>query len=917
MSLAGPRQTLLSRTTFDLGRRAALDDERWDESLRWLAHGAYVVQGIDEPLEVFEVGVASFAPLVAPADSEKARRAVTVSDELVLGWRPATGQPIPRRLNWTLAERLGEGSFGEVWLARHKSGDARVFKFCFEAAKLRGLKREVTLFRVLRDALGQRSDIARILDWSFDEAPYFLEVEHTAGGSLADWAERRGGAVTVPAATRLELAAQVAVALGAAHSVGILHKDVKPENVLVFEGVEGEPHVRLADFGIGRLTDDSLLMGRAFTIQGMTEATVGGSEGGTRIYMAPELLEGKPASIQADLYALGVLLYQLATGDLSRALAPGWERDVEDELVAADIAALVDREPSRRPASALVVAEGLRGLGERRAALEAQRRSAAATQRAREAEERARRRRKMFSVAGTVAALGGVGVGVRAGRAVRARRDAEKALALAEHRRGQAENLIGFMLGDLPEKLAPQGSLEVLADVSDKAMEYFADLAVEDVTSDTLAQRAEALRQIGDVRLQQHDLEAAQVAFEQSLVQMEQLVRQEPDRGELRAGLADTHFWLGYVLWQRGDVEAALAAYEEHRRAYEALVEEDPGQEDWTLELAYGHMNVGDARLALGRLDEAREHHERALNLVEELANTHPERTDLRFETAEGHLRVGRIKVQLGDVEGALLHFGADLRILRGLLAENSLNTAWQRSLAVTYGHVGSAREGRAEPRQALNSFLRAEAIFADLSALDVTNAEWRVNLLANRSNVARVLASLGRTDEALQRLEDNRILARDAVNEDPSSSVLKRALVTAHRGLAEVRLQRGERDQALEDAFAAVEIARRLAEVQNSAQHRLWLSNALSVLAAVHAARGEENAARDAREQAVSSIEETVRESFDPKILQRQIEALVDLERLDEARAVVERLVQHAAPSVLFSSYLREHGIAPQNATG
>lgn len=135
---------------------------------------------------------------------------------------------------------------------------------------------------------------------------------------------------------------------------------------------------------------------------------------------------------------------------------------------------------------------------------------------------------------------------------------------------------------------------------------------------------------------------------------------------------------------------------------------------------------------------------------------------------------------------------------------------------------------------------------------------------------------------------------------------------MTAHNGLAGVRLQRGELDRALEDAFAAVEVARRLAQAQSSAQHQRWLSSSLSVLAAVHAARGEDDAARDAREQAFASIGESARDSRDPKILQRQIEALVDLGRLDEAQAVVDRLVQHAALDVRFSSYLREHGIEP-----
>src|SRR5690606_14941671 len=94
-----------------------------------------------------------------------------------------------------------------------------------------------------------------------------------------------------------------------------------------------------------------------------TEAQASGTLG----YLAPELIEGRAASIQADIYALGVMLYQLAAGDLSRPLAPGWQRDIQDELLAQDIASMVDRAPERRPASAAEVAERLRTLEGRHA----------------------------------------------------------------------------------------------------------------------------------------------------------------------------------------------------------------------------------------------------------------------------------------------------------------------------------------------------------------------------------------------------------------------------------------------------------------------------------------------------------------------------------------------------------------------
>jgi serine/threonine-protein kinase len=374
MSLAAVGQTLLTQGAFDLARRAAVGEAGVAEMV-WLAHGRYLFKGLDEPVDIFEVGHRGSAPLAAPPGSDKVKR--LAGDESILGWRPAPEQILAGRRHWRLESKLGEGGFGEVWLARHiKTSERRVFKLCFEAEHLRSLRREVTLFRLLKEELGDRNDIARILDWSFDEPPYYLESEYTAGGSLVDWADEQGGINQVPLQRRVRLMAQAAEALGAAHSVGVLHKDIKPRNILINTGPDGEPQVRLTDFGIGKVTDRKRLEAAGITILGMTEG-VGecdfSSGAGSRLYMAPEVLEGKVASLQADVYALGVLLYQVVVGDLGRALAVGWQRGISDELLVEDIAACVDGDPRNRP-SADDLAYRLRLLEARRLAREEQRR---------------------------------------------------------------------------------------------------------------------------------------------------------------------------------------------------------------------------------------------------------------------------------------------------------------------------------------------------------------------------------------------------------------------------------------------------------------------------------------------------------------------------------------------------------------
>ncbi|MEM7706889.1 MAG: tetratricopeptide repeat protein [Pseudomonadota bacterium] len=367
--LAAPGQVLLSAAAYELCR--AQRELLAAKKLSWFAHGTYRFKHEQEDLTVFEVRSEELEPLPAPENAAVAVRSNT--QDTVLGWRAAVEQSVPGRPQWVLLDCLGSGGFGEAWLAEHVgSKERRVFKFCYHRDKLRSLMREVTLFRLLRQTLGTRPDIARILDWNFTDAPYFIESELTPAGDLTQWAQAQGGATQVPLETRCGIVAQIAHALAAAHAVGVLHKDVKPANVLIKEGANGEVQAVLADFGIGTITDPEPLAAHGITAQGITEALRGNltsSRSGTRRYQAPEILEGQPATIRADIYSLGVMAYQLLVGDLERVLAPGWEREIDDPLLCADVASMVDGDPNRRPADANVIAQQWQSVPERRNAI--------------------------------------------------------------------------------------------------------------------------------------------------------------------------------------------------------------------------------------------------------------------------------------------------------------------------------------------------------------------------------------------------------------------------------------------------------------------------------------------------------------------------------------------------------------------
>ncbi len=390
--------------------------------------------------------------LAVPVSVEAAPSAALTQFDFKPGDHP------PLRPLWDLDKMLDQGGRGEVWLARHsKTGEKRVYKFALDPSRLSSLKREITLSRLLHGA-AHNEHFIRVVDWNLDLAPFFIECEYGGSEDLLSWAKAQGGLDKVPLATRLAMLAQVADALAAAHSIGVLHKDLKPRNVLVHQPPDAEPTIKLAEFGSGGVLDTQSLHDANITDMGFTHSIVvsSGSSRGTPMYYAPELLSGQPATIQADIYALGVMLYQLVVGDLRKPLAPGWEADVDDELLREDIAVAAHGDPYKRLAGGTDLAHRLRHLEQRRAKRETQRaaekRARLVEQAAEEAERELERLRTRRRWGGAVMLTLGVGLALALQQQQKASAEARRALA-AEQKASQsakeAQAVADFLSKDL------------------------------------------------------------------------------------------------------------------------------------------------------------------------------------------------------------------------------------------------------------------------------------------------------------------------------------------------------------------------------------------------------------------------------------------------------------------------------------
>lgn len=359
------------------------------------------------------------------------------------------GDDAPLRPHFKLEEQLSGGPAREVWRARHsKTGEARIFKYARDGAGLASIKREITAFRLAR-AQNVSAPLARLIDWNLSTEPFFLESEDS-GETLKRvlLSERYAGSMQ----QRLTLVAKVADAIDTVHRIGAVHGDLKPSNICV----DAHGAIRLIDFGSARFVEPGPLHEMGVTPLGMTR-TLDTFEA-TPIYLAPERISGAAASPAADVYALGVLLYQAVTCEFGTPLPSDWRSRVECEVLADDIEDTTRSDPSDRPTSAGALATRLRTLNERRKQRVEARQSQVRAQRAEQALRDARARRPWLIATGVVLAAG---LTFSIFFAANANRSADNARALAQELAATNDFLSAMMRGGDPRTPGPGAEARV------------------------------------------------------------------------------------------------------------------------------------------------------------------------------------------------------------------------------------------------------------------------------------------------------------------------------------------------------------------------------------------------------------------------------------------------------------------------
>jgi tetratricopeptide (TPR) repeat protein len=670
-----------------------------------------------------------------------------------------------------------------------------------------------------------------------------MHSETEAPAGRLSTAHSRGGPEFFRAVARLGV--EAAEALEHAHQVGVVHRDVKPANLLL----DGRGHLWVTDFGLAQCRGDARL-------------TMTGDVVGTLRYMSPEQVRARPGPVdqRTDLYSLGATLYELLTlrpafagvdrGEVLRQIA--WDEPRPPSRVRkgvpADLETIVlkamAKTPEERYPSARELADDLeRFLND----VPVRARRPTPLQRA---AKWARRHRTVVRAAAALLAMAVAALAVgtvliwaaknqteaalvqareqeqlakeNGSQAEARRRQAEAALLAESIQRRRAEANARLAWQAFPDELFTQ-ALEAwgagrpeLAEARRKALmkalHFYEAFARENDDNPALrAETAKAYRRVGDVRRKFEDRRPAEEAYRRALDLQEKLAADSPAGAAHRKELADSHNNLGLLLEHTGRLPEAERAYRRALELCEQLVADAPSAAARKA-LATARLNLGNVLELTGQTRKAEAAYRAAQAAQEELVAESPEVPGNGQELATSRNNLGYLLWSHQRSRDAEPLYRAALDLLRPL-ATDAAEPTYRAKLAGTQRHLGILLAATGRSRDAEETFREALSLGEKLAADFPMVPDYRHDLAKIRTCLAKLLADTGRPREAGEALAPALTALEKLAAETPAVPWYRETLAAAHDAEGQLRATAGQDEEARRANNRALSLRKQLAD--------------------------------------------------------------------------------------------------------
>ncbi|MGD0125810.1 MAG: protein kinase [Terriglobia bacterium] len=794
-------------------------------------------------------------------ESAAARQAQVLVEEQSGTWEG-------RRLGaYQVLEMVGEGGMGEVY--RAVRADDQYQKQVAIKLVRGGFDSRFTLARLKAErqilANLDHPNITRLLDGgATEEGQPYLVMEYVQGLPLDEYCDRH----TLTVTERLQLFRTVCAAVQFAHQNLVIHRDLKPGNILVTE--DGTP--KLLDFGIAKLLDNSE---GAASVQTMTMVRLLTPE-----YASPEQLRGETITTASDVYSLGAVLYEILTGrrpyrlasrrpeEIARAVTEREPEKPSSAITRTDDSTDTHGEPRKLTPEAVSKArEGSVEKLRRRLSgdldnillmalrKEPQRRYASAEQ----FSEDLRRhlaglpvyaRTDTFSyrsgkfirrhVTGVAAAavvslslIGGLAVSLREAHIARLER------ARAERRFNDVRKLANSFVFDFNDAIQNvPGATHAREMLVKTALQYLDSLAQESRGDASLRDElGTAYIRVGDIQgvlggQSTGNVAGALQSYRKALAIRKGLAEADPGNALALRKLAYTYGRIGGMLGQQNDFPGAL---ENDRQAVEIL---DPlaarGPSDFALGveqgLAYQHLAYhlsmkGDFRTAVAN-------HRKAISILEKLAAAKPDDVRVQLELAHSYRLAALSMREIADSNGALEVMQKSLPITERIANSSPNNVRAKLDLAAGYEELGVIFESKGDINGALEAWQRAVPIGESVAATDPNDARAKLALADGYAKVSLLRITLGKSaDEGglLKSLE----IRKQLLAANPNNGGRKEAIANSYDLLGEAELALGSR--------ASMASNLRMERLRNAKSHYEQALTIFLELQAKGALRGED----------------------------------------------------------------------------
>jgi non-specific serine/threonine protein kinase/serine/threonine-protein kinase len=738
---------------------------------------------------------------------------------------------------YRIVQLIAEGGMGSVYQA------VRVDDLYRKIVAIKVIRRGVAGEFVLRHFDTERQilahldhpNIAKLLDGGTtpDGRPYFV-MDFIAGTPLDQYCDVHKCTLH----DRIQLFLTVCSAVHYAHQNLVIHRDLKPQNILVTE----EGGVRLLDFGIAKLLDpDSLSIGATLTtLQAMTPE-----------FASPEQLTGGKITTASDGYSLGVLLYRLLTGHRPYQIETGAMEELWD---------CVKNRPPRRPSAVVRVREpdstpesvsaargtrperlerqlagdldnillmALRKEPDRRYnsveqfAGDLRRHLASQPVTARPDTLRYRtgkfiKRNSMAFVAAMLLAFSLVGgIVATSWEAHTANRERARAERRFQEVRGLANSVL-FELHDAIEGLP--GSTQARELLVKRAQRYLDGLSAESGDDDSLQrERAMAYQRIGDVlglpsRANLGRTAEALMSYTKALDIEKKLVERDPENRTVQADLAGIYNSICQVHQSSGHFRESLDACVNAERIQQARVAAEPGNLRLRADLAATYQNTSGAYSNLGEWDRSREQRMRALSEFQELHRRQPDDEVYLTELATAYHRMAGLEEQTKHYPEARTNALQAVALFNEVSDRHPGDIRKRLGWTFASQRLGSILLSLNDLPGALEAFGKVLPIREHLRDLDPHDARAKVNLANSQAAMGVVLLSLGRAADAESHFQEQLRISDDLVKQDPLRVEHRYSLSEAYENLGRVAAVLRQKDRARNQLNEALKVYEGLA---------------------------------------------------------------------------------------------------------